>query len=687
MRKVAFRLSLSLLALGLGPLAAAGQSGAATSEAQDSTVVAVLDGGAITLDEFERRYARSVGGREAAAQDSLEAYQDFLERYVNFRLKVRAAEEAGMGADSALQGEIAQYRANLARPYLLEQEVLDPIIRDLYERKGQVVDASHILIQVGPDAAPEDTLAAYNRIAALVDSVEAGQDFGEVAARYSEDPSAQRPAGPGSRGRLGYFTAGQMVAPFEDAAFAAAPGERSEIFRTQFGYHVLQVHDRRAAPPDVRVSHLLIRPADSTAAAIDSARALADSVRSQIASGADFAELTRHSTDPRSAQAGGDLGMIAYNDPRFPPLFKDAAFALEEVGDVTDVLDTPYGYLILKLTERAERATYEAAYQDLKQEVAQMPRTREAEAAFAEQALQRRGSTLDTAAVLSPFEGLPADSVFITLVSDTLAGEVMGRQVAAIGDSTYTLRDVAQFAVGARVPRADSTRAQVLALMEAFLQDRVLDYEAAALEERDEEFRIVMEEFRDGLLLFKLMEDSVWTAAAQDTAALEAYFEEHRDRYQYGDRVRVVGLYGASDSLLAATSARLDSTLTLAALADELAADSLAPIRIDTTMVTDSTGSLYDQALTLETGERTEPIPYRGGYVVLVRDGDEAARPMTFEEALSRTIADYQEVLEARMLARLRERYGVETYPGRLEGAFSGVAATSAGAASDASGG
>ena len=288
--------------------------------------------------------------------------------------------------------------------------------------------------------------------------------------------------------------------------------------------------------------------------------------------------------------------------------------------------------------------------------------------------------------MLEVFEGVSADSIYFVLVGDTLSDEAMGREVATVGDSTYTLGDVASFAVRAQVPRKDSTRAQVLALMDVFLQDRALDYEAAALEERDEEFRLVMEEFRDGLLLFKLMEDSVWTAAAQDTAALEAYFDEHRDRYQYGDRVRVVGLYGATDSLLAATATRLDSALTLAELADEMAADSLAPLRIDTTMVADSTGSLYDEALALETGGRTAPLPYRGGYAVLIRDGDEAARPMTFEEALSRVIADYQETLEARLLARLRERYDVQTFPERLDRAFEGVETSEAETSAEATG-
>lgn len=681
-----------LLAFSLAPLEAAGQEApspsapdsTSASASQDSTVVAVYGDQAVTLEEFERRYARSVGGPEAAAQDSIEAYRDFLNRYINFRLKVQAAQAAGMGADSAMQQEIAQYRAGLARPYLLEQEVLDPLIRNLYERKQQMVDASHILIRLEPNATPEDTLAAYNRMAALVDSVEAGMDFGEVAARYSEDPSAQRPSGPGSRGRLGYFTAGRMIAPFEDAAYATPVGALSPIIRTRFGYHVLRVHDRREAVAPIRVSHILIRPAASTPAAADSARALADSLRSEIEAGADFAELARrYSADPGSASQGGDLGMVPYDAPLVPP-FKEAAFALENAGDVSEVVETQYGYHLIKLTEQSTFPAYDEAYDELKQEVAKLPRTREAEAAFAQEALRQRGATVDTTAALRPFEDVPVDSLFFTLVGGALPEETMAQPVATLGDSTFTLGDVAAFAVRAQVPRKETTREQVLALLDVFLAEQALDYEAAALEERDEEFRIVMEEFRDGLLLFKLMEDSVWTAAGRDTAALEAYFEAHADAYQYDDRTRVISLYSPSDSLLEATVARLEGGLSLAALAEEVQADSLAQLRIDTTMVAGETGSVYDAALALETGERTEPIAYQGGSVVLVRDAEEPARPMRFEEAINRVIADYQEVLEARLLERLRARYDAETFPERLNQAFDGVTA-SAGASTEAS--
>src|SRR5690606_13345660 len=175
---------------------------------------------ALTLSEFEDAYATAVGGRTTAANDSLGAYQDFLERYVNFRLKVRQAYEIGLDQDSALQAEMASYRDQLARPYFTDQAVLDAIVRDLYEKQKEEISAAHILVQVAEDAPAADTLAAYEKITALRDSIEAGMPFDEVAFRHSEDPSARR-----NRGDLGYFTGGRMIEPFENAAYATPVGE------------------------------------------------------------------------------------------------------------------------------------------------------------------------------------------------------------------------------------------------------------------------------------------------------------------------------------------------------------------------------------------------------------------------------------------------------------------------------
>ncbi|MEX1054571.1 MAG: peptidylprolyl isomerase, partial [Rhodothermales bacterium] len=428
----------------------------------------------------------TVGSRDAAVDDSLAEYQDFLERYVNFRLKVLAAEAAGVPQSPKVSDEIRTYRANLARPYLLENEVIEPVVRQLYMRQKQLNDVSHVLIRMEETASAEDTLAAYQRASALRDSVLNGMDFGDVAFKYSEDPSAQGPETRlGHRGRLGYFSAGRMIEPFETTAYETPVGGISAVFRTQFGYHFLYVHDRRDAVADVQLSHIMIRPtlADS-AAAFDTLRV----VQRRLESQEDFAELAReYSQDAQSSARGGDIGFISYDAP-IHGSFKDPAFALEEVGDVTGILETPYGLHIVKLTGRKSPQTFEESYEELKTLASRLPRMKEAEREFARDVIAERNSRVDTAFVMSAFESMPADSVFAVLIGKRLPEATLGRRVFVIGDTMYSLHDISEFAANATIQRRGDTRDRVMNILTEFVTERTIENEAERLEDRDPEF-------------------------------------------------------------------------------------------------------------------------------------------------------------------------------------------------------
>lgn len=651
---------------------------AIATAAQDSNVVAVFDDETLTLSAFEREYAKSVGGWEQAQDDSMAAYEDFLERYVDFRLKVMAAEAAGYASDSTVRTEIRNYRSSFAKPYLLDKEVINPIVEELYERKSEMVDVSHILIRAGQNAPPEDTLAAYNQIRALQDSLAMGAAFDELAYQYSEDPSAREREGstdhPGYRGRLGFFTAGRMVAPFEEAAYATPVGEVSDIVRTRFGYHLVKVHDREPALPELRLSHIMVVPGSDVAADTAEALALAQSLKDSLAQGHSFADLARtYSGDQRSGQRGGDLGWQQYNNYNLPQIFRDAAFALDSVGTVSDVVETRFGYHLIKLTDRRKLGTLEEEYDDLKQTVSRLPRTQAAEDQLRREVLDTYGTSLDSTMIQAVFEGVAADSVIVHLGAQHYADSLADATFATLGDSTYTVADWSAFTQSSRMQRSDDRDEQMYLLADQFLESVALDYEAANLEQQDAEFRRIMKEFRDGLMLFQLMEDSVWTAAAQDTAALKAYFEAHHDDYRYPERTRVIGLFSDSDSLLTATVDSIDNgALTLDSLADMIAQDTSRALRLDTMLIAERTNTAYDMGVGLDPGAHSSPIRDRGGVVVMFNDGTEPARLKTFEEARAEVINGYQQELEAKLVANLRDRYGARTFPARLNGAFQG---------------
>jgi peptidyl-prolyl cis-trans isomerase SurA len=608
----------------------------------DDQVVASFAGETLTLGEFERRYARSVGSREAAAQDSFPAYADFLSRYVDFRLKVQQARDLGLDEDSTLQQEIDDYRAQLAKPYFLEREVLDDIISDLYEKRREEINAAHILIQVPETAAPADTLAAFKKLAAIRDSIVAGADFETLAVRHSEDPSAQQ-----NRGDLGYFTAGRMIFPFEQQAYGNAVGDISPVFRTRFGYHILKVKDRRPASPKIQASHILLR-LGSNATAADSTQAyeLAQSLRQRVLAGEDFATLARqYSDDTASGQQGGDLGF--FERTRMVAPFADAAYALEEIGDVSDIVETRFGYHIIQLTGREELPTYDEAYPELKRLAERLPRTTIRRQAVGQELRQEMTGTIDSALVRRATASYHPDTLLRNAVIGRF-GEFADDTFATLDDSTYTLGALADYVRGTRVRPASDQLAQLFDLADDFLNEQAVELAAFQLEDRDPEFRRIMEDYADGVLLFRISEDSVWNAATRD-------------------------------SLLQVVASALDAGRTPAEI-DALVADAEQDVSIDTVYVSEATDSLFDAALPLNVGQRTAILPYQSRKAILLLDAVEAPRTKTFDEARAQVVTDYQDVLDERLRSRLRQKYDAELYPQRLQAAFDGASSVSASA-------
>ncbi|MEX2401805.1 MAG: peptidylprolyl isomerase [Rhodothermales bacterium] len=651
----------------------AGTSSGPSEDARD--VVARYADEILTLREFERQYSRSTTNIDAATEDSQSAYRDFLERYVNFRLKVRAAEDAGIPAQPDVREEIASYRSRLSRPFLMDKEVIEPITRELYDRQQHLVDVSHILRRIPPGASPADTLAAYREMQAIRDSALQGIDFGELAIRHSDDPSAGGRVGMrGYAGRLGHFTGGNLVEPFETFAYETPLGEISPVFRTQFGYHTLLVHERRPAVPGIHVAHIMLRPGETSADSAQALELLRD-IRTQLADGADFAELARqHSQDEQSRPRGGDLGTLEYTS-QVPESFRDAAFALENVGDISDVVETPFGFHVIKLTGREELPSYDEAFEELKALADRLPRTSEAERALARRIVRERDGQVDTSRVVEAFTGMEPDSIVARWPNSTSPNSILPDSILAdafftLADTAFTIRDLVEFADPSSLSNAPNVDAWTRNLVSDFVTRRAVDVEAEHLADRDEAFRRLMREFRDGLVLFEFMEDSVWAVAQEDSAGLRAYYHQRRDAYRWPERTRVVTAHSVSDSVLLEVVRRLDEDASPTDLSSRFTEDSVHAVRWDTTMISDSTYALYDRALSLDAGEHSGVVPYRNAHAVVINDGVEPPRSKTFAEARSTVVNEYQQVVEDRLMTRLRRMYDVQLYPDRLDRAF-----------------
>jgi peptidyl-prolyl cis-trans isomerase SurA len=518
---------------------------------KQEAVLQMLGQRPLYASEFEYVYDKNNSSNDNAY--TRESINEYLDLYTNFKLKVLEAESRGLDTTYAFRRELEGYKEQLALPYLTEKSVSDQLVREAYDRSQKEVSASHLLIGVGLEAEPKDTLAAYNKIQKLREEILAGADFAAMAQKHSEDPSAAE-----NGGRLGYFTALQMVYPFEDAAYKTPVGQISQPVRTRFGYHLIKVHDVREAQGEVKVAHILVRAnpgmpkADSVAA-----KQRIDEIYRRIQRKEDWNKLTsQFSEDAASATNGGELPWFGMG--RLIPSFEEAAFALKESGAVSAPVYTPYGWHIIKLIDRRKILSYEEMEPALRQKVAKDSRSELNKAAFIRRI--RRENQLEEIASAKNLALSKADS---SLLKGTWSYPEADKSFLAplfsIQDKKYTVADFFAYAKANQRPRQNTSPTHAMALLyDRFLEQSLLQYERANLENKYRDYAMLVQEYRDGILLFQLMDEKVWSKAIADTVGLQRFFEQNKERYKWDTRAQATIISAANREVLARAQSLLE---------------------------------------------------------------------------------------------------------------------------------
>lgn len=354
MRKIRFILPLVVIAL------LCGLNGHAQNK--DATVL-TIDNEAVTVEEFENIFRKN--NRDSIITPA--ALDEYMELFINFKLKVKAARELGMDTVAKFRNELAGYRAQLARPYLTDGDKLDELVAEAYKNMQKDVKARHILVKCEANATPEDTLRAFTKAMSLYTRIAAGEDFETIARENSDDPSAKQ-----NGGDLGYFTAFQMVYPFEEAAYGAKIGEVVRPVRTRYGYHIIEVEDMRPARGEIRVAHIMVKEKKEDGGA-KNAEDKINEIYSELQKGASFEELAaKYSEDGSSAKKGGELPFFGPN--KMVPEFEEASFALKNDNELSKPFKTSYGWHIVKRLELKPVAAFEQVERDSKQSIERFTR-------------------------------------------------------------------------------------------------------------------------------------------------------------------------------------------------------------------------------------------------------------------------------------------------------------------------
>lgn len=633
------------------------------AQKNDSPILMEIGDKKITLEEFEAIYNKNSDNKK----NTKEEVEDYLDLYIKFKLKVVEAEDLGMDTLPAFTQELEGYRKQLAQPYLSDREVTEKLIEEAYERMKTDVKAAHILVKVSLEADPKDTLTAYNKIMKIRKRIVGGEDFEKVAAEVSEDPSAKN-----NKGNLGYFSAFQMVYPFESAAYNTEIGKISMPVRTSFGYHLVKTLDKRKARGIMKVAHIMVRADKKLGEAeINQKKEKIDEIYTKVtAEDADFSALARqYSEDKESAKRGGELP--AFGAGKMVEEFETAAFDLQNDGDISAPILTDYGWHIIKRLELKNLEAYEELYPTLKAKVARDSRANKSKEIVIENIKKENNFK----------EELKRRNDFYTAVDQKKfnKGEWKAEDVAKLDKVMFGFYPTdgekfeyrqTQFAkrlenhMSRNEPTNVDIKSYINKLYNTVVEEMTMRFKNRRLPVVNKEFRMLLQEYREGILLFNITDEKVWSKAVKDTTGLEAFYEANKQNYMWGERADAV-IYKCNNDKIAKKVEKLIKAKAKKGYSNE---DILKQINKDSQLNL----TIEEGKFTKEQSELVAKAKWENKAVTKLNNENEvvlievkevlAPQPKLLDEIRGLVTSDYQNKLEREWVETLRKKYPVKIH-------------------------
>lgn len=599
---------------------------------------------------FKEEFIRQLNkNRKEKANPTKEELTDYLNLYLNFKLKVKEAMSMQLDTNPSFISELAGYRKQLAAPYLTDKKVSEGLMQEAYERMKTEVNASHILINVAQNASPADTLAAYNKITDLRKRILKGELMDSMAARYSEDPSAKR-----NFGKLGWFTVFQMVYPFENTAYKTIKGDISQPFRTQFGYHIMKVNETRPARGEVKVQHIMLRTGyGSSKETLANAKEKIDSAFAELQKGVPFESVVeKYSQDDGSKGNKGTMNWIA-SLSGYPDDFKDVCFALKK-DETSKPFSTDYGWHIAKFVDFRPLGEYKDNLDVIKSKVSRDLRAESSKAAVIIR-VKKENNYKEYPANLNEFIG-KLDSSFLKGSWKYDSTKMTNKPLFTVGTKTYGQKDFASFLVANQAAHEKENAGMIAKTQfNDWANDKCLAYEESILEIKSSDFRNIMQEYHDGILLFDLTDRKVWSKALSDTLGLEKFYEPNKAKYMWKERV-VYDTYFCKDAKTKETAVKLfNSGKTQDEVFKKINKKMMGSLSAKETRSEQSDAAAAKLWTAKGVVDITEADAYKFNYV----KGIIPPEAKTLKEAKGLVTSDYQEYLMLEWVVELRNKYPV----------------------------
>lgn len=619
-------------------------------QAAPDPVIMTIAGENIYKSEFEYIYNKN----NSVSSSDKKSIREYVDLFINYKLKVAEAKSLGLQAQASYQSEFEKYEKQLVAPYVRDEEAEKELLEEALERRKKSILASHILV---PIENYSDTASAWLKINDVYSQLKEGADFATLASKYSSCPSKE------NGGSLGYVNVFDMVYPFETQMYATPIGSFSKPFRTDFGYHIVKTFAEKECFKDYRFSHILLAGPDN--------QSKADSIMSLLRKGESFEKLAReHSADNMSSVKGGDLGFLSQGN--FPAQIDAKIRGMSKVGDVA-LCGTAFGVHILKLTDVVPYTDKEDCSDDFKRKLNSSGREKALGESYFEKLKLKYGfESYDNA--LDLFEKVlntndhqeradyyhHMDEPLYMLMGNVYSQEdFFSFFKDALSDYEYKIRygkiDLNNLKKG-QVAKSDFVRYT----FSSFVNNKLLDLEKKNIREENPEYRNLLREYSDGLLLFEISNEFVWNKAASDTVGLKEYYQEHKDKYKWDvPRFRGIVVYSSTEEIYKKIEDFINSNTidrTVQMIEGEYGLSKKGPVRLEKGLYARGVKDAVDDKVFHIIKYSDSSYPY-----VSVK-GKVEEQPVVYQDVKGPVTADYQNYLEEQWIKELRSKYNFKVY-------------------------
>lgn len=602
----------------------------------------------VSKEEFLKAYNKN--NTETAPTD--QSYRDYLDLYTRFKIKVQAALDAKLDTLPNQQQELAAFRGQVVESYMNDEASVNVLMDEAMERSNKDLHIAHIFIAAGSTATAEQIQQAQQKIKAAFARLQAGDDFTKTALTYSEDPSVQS-----NKGDLGFITVFVLPYAMESLVYNTPVGKFTEPSRSKNGFHIFKVLEERKAFGKMRAAQILLAfTPDATDAQKQAIAKKADSLYNALQQGSDFKQLAvAFSNDNLTFQTGGE--MMAFGVGRYTPAFEKVAMALEKDGDISRPVLTEFGYHIIKrlqhLPIQADK-TNKQWQDDIKQQILQSDRMEVSKKVLYKKIIQLTG-----------VKKLPVNEKSLALLTGNIlqnkqatlpAGLTATTPLFTVGKQTFRVRDWQGYLEsirGVEDLRAGKTNAQ---LLDQFIEISALDYYRNNLETYNKDFAYQLNEFKEGNLLFEIMQRNIWDKASVDSVGLKKYYDAHKSNYWWEASADAIILTAVGDAAAEQARKKLEADYhswknILESSDGTIQADS-GRFELGQIPVVERTNFQPGLITAPVKNETDHSLTF--AYIIKLRRDRE---PRDFNDARGFVINDYQAALEDKWIAELKKKY------------------------------